>query len=248
MVLHGFIHHPEPDLANRRAIVYLHGFPGDCSGSAARFCNRFDKLGYLCLRFDFSGSASSDGEFCDKLISQEVKDVGSAVDFLFKEYGEFFDELIIIGCSTGAIDAALYAHTDLRVNKIVLLAGVSDLKHAVHYDFSDELISKFLNEGEICYDFEEWFCEEWFYGKKLKRAFYDEFFVLDIPSALRNFKGATLIMHGSEDVAIPVSKDPHELLALCNEPKQLVIVEGAVHNFKGHEDEVVEVVDEFVNT
>lgn len=248
LTLRGFVHLPEKSQSKRKAFIYLHGFPGHCTGSAARFCSRMEARGYLCLRFDFSGSDSSEGEFSDKLMSQEVKDVGSAIDFLFEHYADQFDELILAGCSTGAIDASLYAHTDSRVGKLILLAGVSDLTHAVHYDFSEERIAEFEAKGEIVYDWEEWFYDEWFFGKSLKRAFYDEFFVLDIPAALRAWKGATLILHGTEDAMIPVSKDPHELYALCNDPKQLVIMEGAVHNFAGHEDEVVRVIDEFIQT
>lgn len=241
--LRGFIHLPSKKKSNRKALIYLHGFPGHCTGSAEVFAKKLGKLGYLVLRFDFSGTDLSDGKFSEKLMSTEVKEIRDGIDFLYKECSDKFDELILCGISTGAIDASLYAHTDDRVSKLVLLGASSDLKHAVRYDFSAVQVHDFWTKGYVKYSYEG----KWVHGKKIKKAFYDEFFVLDIPSAMKKWKGPTLIIHGSKDEAIPADKDPKELFEICNKPKKLLIVRGADHVFseEKHSDKVVRTIDSF---
>ena len=240
--LRGFVHLPSKSKSIRKAIIYLHGFPGHCTGSAEVFSKELEKLGYLALRFDFSGTDLSDGAFSSKLMSKEVAEIRDAIDFLFRDYGPMFDELILSGISTGAIDAALYACMDERVDKLILLGAVSDLKHSVRYDFTDLQVHDFWSKGYVKYSR----LGKWYDGKKLKKAFYDEFFVLDIPLAISKWKGPTLIIHGSLDEAIPVS-DPKELFSLCNKPKKLLIVRGADHVFSNplHGLKVVKAIDVF---
>ncbi len=131
-----------------------------------------------------------------------------------------------MGISSGAIDAALYAHLDKRITGVVLLAGFSDLKTAVQYDFISEQITSFKKKKYIIYH-----CPgKWYDGKKLKKKFYDEFFVLDIPQALKKYKKPILIIHGDKDTAVPVS-NAHALYEIANQPKQIVIIKNADHKF-----------------
>lgn len=181
-------------------------------------------LGFFCLRFGFTGTRPSDGKFEDKTMSQEVMDIRSAVDFLERKYG--YKKVALIGISTGAIDAALYAHTDKRIEKLVLLSGVSDLKNAAHYDFSDEQIRMFWKKGYIVYQRPG----HWVHRKKLKKKFYDEFFTLNIPGALRKYRLPLLVVHGSKDECVP-EFNAHELYKIANKPKKLAIVKGADHTF-----------------
>ncbi len=221
------------------AVLFLHGFPGSMSGTAKRVCNALGKLGYLCMRFDFSGTDTSGGRFEDKLMGREVEDVKYAVDFLQKNYGHGgskhrysgFKRLILVGISTGAIDAALYAHRDTRVTKLVLLSGVSDLKHAVRYDFSDEQVHDFWKKGHIMYSRPG----HWVHRKMLKKAFYDEFFTLDIPKALKKYHRPILIVHGGRDGAVPM-KEAHELHKIANKPKKLALIKNADHRFSGKKE------------
>ena len=221
LILQGFVHKPKK---YDTAIVFLHGFPGSMFGTAARVLHLFSKLNYLCFRFEFSGTNTSEGKFEDKLMSQEVKEVKSAIDFLEKHFP--FKKLILIGHSTGAIDAALYAHKDKRINKLILIGGVSDLKQAVQYDFTDQQVHDFWTKGYIVYDR----VGNWYHKKRLKKAFYDEFFTLDIPKAMKKYHHPLLIVHGSEDEAVPV-KEAHQLYHFANKLKKLAIIKGADHRF-----------------
>ena len=222
LTLRGFVHEPKK---YDTAVIFLHGFPSSCRGfTAPRIAASLEKLRYLTLIFDFSHTASSDGKFEDKLISKEVSDIKSAIDFLKDNYT--FNKLVVIGHSTGAIDAALYAHKDKRVDKLVLMGAESDLKHSVRYDFTDEQVRDFWTKGYITYKRPG----KWYHNKRLKKAFYDEFFTLHIPKAIKKYKKPLLIIHGEKDEAIPLS-DPRELFKTANKPKKLVIIRDADHRF-----------------
>ena len=219
--LRGFIHRPNK---YDTAVIFIHGFPGSMFGTAARVLTIFSKLGFLCMRFEFTGTNTSEGKFENKRMSQETNDIKSAIDFL--EHNFKFKKLILVGHSTGAIDAALYAHKDKRITKLILLSGVSDLKHAVHYDFTDEQVNQFWSKGYIAYK-----CPgAWYHNKKLKKAFYDEFFTLNIPKSLKKYYHPLLIVHGSKDESVPV-KEAHQLYKIANKPKKILIIRGADHRF-----------------
>lgn len=223
LTLRGFVFDPLFG-SGETAVLFLHGFPGHCSGTARRFCRMLSLFGYRAMGFDFSGSDTSDGKFSEKLMSKEVSDITYAIDFLSKNYS--FKKLFLIGISTGAIDAALYAHADKRITGVVLLSGVADLKRGVHYDFTAQQIASFKKKGFIIYNRPG----KWYHDKKLKKVFYDEFFVLDIRKALTKYRKPLLIIHGDKDEAIPLL-EAKELYKLANEPKKMVVISGADHQF-----------------
>ena len=149
----------------------------------------------------------------------------------------------MIGHSTGAIDASLYAYKDKRISKLVLMGAESDLKHSVHYDFTDEQVHDFWTKGYIVYTKGR----EWLKKKKLKKAFYDEFFVLDIKKSIKKYRRPVLIIHGEKDEAIPLT-DPKELYKNAHRPKKFVVIPGADHRFtkKKHFERLVKEIEKFI--
>lgn len=241
LTLRGFIHEPD---SFETAVIFLHGFPASNNYAVStRIGESLEKLNYLVLRFEFSGTNSSDGQLEFKLMSEEVKDIKYAIDFIQSNYK--FNKLILVGHSTGAIDAALYAYQDARIDKLVLLGGVGNLKEAVSYDFSDEQVNEFLTKGYITFKRENY----WTYNKKLNKAFYEEFFTLDVLGSLNKFKNQVLIIHGENDEAVPVSKDPIELNEAAKNSR-LVIIKNADHKFlePEHWEELITEVDSFIGS
>lgn len=181
------------------------------------------------MRFEFSGTNTSEGKFENKLMSKEVKEIKLAINFLQKNYG--FQKLILIGHSTGAIDAALYAHKDKRITKLILSGGVSDLKHAVRYDFTDLQVHQFWKQGYITYHRPG----HWSNNKKLNKAFYDEFFTINLPLAIQKFHKPVLILHGEKDEGVPVF-NARQVYKLLPGKKKLAIIKGADHGFSRKKD------------
>ena len=237
--LKGFVHEPKN---YDTAIIHLHGFPGNMFKTPLRMCRAMSTLGYLCMRFEFTGTHKSEGKFEDKLMSQEVKDIRYAINFLKKNYS--FKKLILIGHSTGAIDAALYAYRDKRIDKLVLMGSVSNLDEAVRYDFTDKQVRNFWLKGFVTYNEPG----NWTHRKKINKAFYDEFFKLNIPRDIKKFKKPILIIHGTKDEAIPFDKDPKEIYKLANRPKKLVYIKDADHSFKKkkHWDKLIFEINKFI--
>lgn len=219
--LKGVVIGPE---TSKTVVVFLHGFPGTMNGTARRICNELTKHGILCLRFNFSGTPPSQGKFEDKLMSKEVSDVKYAVDFLKKNYPD--KKIVLMGHSTGAIDGALYAHKDKRLAKVILSGVVGNLKEAVRFDFTDEQVRDFWKKGYITYKIKG----DWVNNKKLKKAFYDEFFKLDVLSSIHKLRKPLLIIHGSKDI-IPATIHPPQLYKAARKPKKLIIIKGADHGF-----------------
>ena len=239
LTLRGSIHEPNHF---DTAVVFLHGFPASNNYLVStRIGDSLEKLNYLVLRFEFSGTNTSDGEFENKLMSKEVDDIKYAIDFLQSNYN--YEKLILIGHSTGAIDAALYSYQDERIDKLVLLGGVGNLKDAVSYDFSENQVNEFISHGYITYSIEN----HWTYSKSLSKAFYDEFFTLDVLGSLNKFKNPVLIIHGENDEDVPVTKDPIELHEAAKDSK-LVIIKNADHKFLDteHWKELITEVDSFI--
>ncbi len=207
------------------AVIIAHGFPTSANGSTVR--NLRSALAarmYNVLTFDFHGSGRSEGDFEHKLMSNEVRDLGAAIDFLEEE--KQIERVVLLGHSTGAIDVALYDPSDHRVSAKVLMGGVADLTTAVNYDFTPLQIKDFWEKGEIQYLREG----EWYHEKKLKKAFYDEFFELSIEQSLSEYHKPLLIAHGTEDF-LDYKKEALPLYARANEPKELFVQEGADHKF-----------------
>jgi len=258
--LRGFVHTPKYKNKNKSkkssrasklnnaaqhetAIIFLHGFPSCCYGSTAKRAARdFSKRSYLVMMFDFSGTNKSEGKFEDKLISQEVREIRYAIDFLEKEFG--FKKLVLVGHSTGGIDAALYAHKDKRISKLILFGASGNLKESVKYEFTQLQIRQFWIKGFITYKQEG----KWFHNKKMKKKYYDEFFKLDVLKSLSKFRKPVLIVHGSDDEAVPAEVDAKDLYKAARMPKKLLIVNGADHRFsrKMHWDRFVREADRFI--
>jgi pimeloyl-ACP methyl ester carboxylesterase len=238
LTLRGFLHLPR---VFDTAVVYCHGFPSSSRGGSARRIGRDLGGKFLTLRFDFSGTPVSDGTFENKLMSHEVEDIRAAIDFLHENYK--FKKLVLIGHSTGAIDASLYAHSDKRVSKLILTGAVHDLANAVRYDFTDYQVYEFWKKGYIVYRRPKY----WTNGKKLKKAFYDEFFTLDIPRAMKKYNRPLLIVHGEQDI-IPWDKEGYGLYKLANKPKRFVLIKGADHGFHNPADwkRVIRLMTDFI--
>lgn len=220
--LRGVLYAPE---RYTTAVVLLHGFPGDSSGRTDRRARELARAGYLTMRFDFTGCGASSGKHEERLMSGDLKDTRAAINYL-AAHAEY-DKLILLGHSTGAIDATLYAPTDKRVDAIILISGVADLERAVNYDFTSQQVKDFWTKG---YTKTLWPLDWTGKPGRINKAFYDEFFTLDLTRAIKKHHKPTLIVHGENDEAVPV-REAHDLFALANKPAVLAIINKADHRF-----------------
>jgi len=202
------------------------------------------RRGFLALRFDFCGTDTSDGRFEDKLISEEMKDIKSAIDFLVNSHRAKY--IVVFGHSTGATDAALYAWKDKRIKKLMLSGCIGDMRHSAHYDFTDVMVRDFWTKGYTTYLGKPPIGSKWWaHGKRLKKEYYDEFFKLDLLSSVHMYRGKTLVIQGSDDHGVPMWENTQELFQAIRKPKRLVIVKGAGHGYE-RPHEIGKVVQEIM--
>ena len=129
--LRGMIHRPHPVLRRAPGVIFFHGFTGDRMESHWMFvkCARaLAKAGVASLRFDFSGSGESEGEFRDATLHGEVSDARAAVDYFQSSQGINPERLGLVGLSLGGAIAAVVA-PQAGAQALVLWAALAHPTH-----------------------------------------------------------------------------------------------------------------------
>jgi pimeloyl-ACP methyl ester carboxylesterase len=68
--------------------------------------------------------------------------------------------------------------------------------------------------------------------ERISKQFYDEFFTLNLPRALKRLTKPTLVIHGENDEAVPVQCAQDAYALIPKGKKKLVLIKGADHRFK----------------
>ena len=167
--------------------------------------------GISALRLSFSGNGDSEGEFTASNISKEVGDLGAVLEAL--------DGCTIcyIGHSMGAAVGVIRGAADRRIAFLVSLAGMVHTGAFARREFGDVI------PGEGCMWDEP--------GCPLSKTFIDDLTGIDsvIDQASR-ISVPWLLVHGTEDDVVTI-QDSRDIFARANEPKKLVVIDGADHVF-----------------
>lgn len=237
--VYGMLH--VPDGAKKfPAVVMCHGFTGNRIETHRLFvkaARRFAADGIATLRFDFRGSGESEGDFEQATVSSEIEDALAALAFL-REQPEVDDERIgLVGLSLGGCVSAYAAVRDGRVKALVLWASVADLPE-VFMSRWNETIRQVL-ETQGWFDIGGW---------KVSRNFYEDGLKVDPLREAVRYDGAALIVHGTEDTAVPVDH-AYRYHAAFRCTKRLHLINGADHTFArcDWEEEVIKVTLEWLH-
>jgi alpha/beta superfamily hydrolase len=230
MKLYGMLHLPDGERP-APCVVFLHGYTGDRIGEHFIFVKAARELavnGMAAFRFDFRGSGESQGEFKDVSIETEISDALKAVE-LVKAMPEIDGKKVaLLGHSLGGCVAACIA-AEAEAVSIALWAPTA---------FADYLVER---DGETLKDPYLWLpdtfreaVEKHGYvdmgGFKRGKAFFESIGYYDPLSAIADYPGQVLLLHGSEDQTVSLinSRLLHENAA---GRKLLVVVDGADHTF-----------------
>jgi len=195
-------------------IIYLHGV-GDCMIGGIPLARYFYSHGYSVLLYDQRQHGKSGGIFCTYGY-YEKHDVTTAIDWLEQRRGPGYDTIAIFGASMGAAIAIQAAAVEPRVRAIISEASFTNLRDIIA-DYQRRIIKL-----------------PWHF---LRNA------ALSRTQAIANFRGRDvspidnleqlripiLFIHGTEDSFIRVDYS-RQLYEAANEPKKLVLIEGADHN------------------
>ncbi|MBU4246589.1 MAG: alpha/beta fold hydrolase, partial [Nanoarchaeota archaeon] len=208
---------------NAPAVILCHGFSGDKIGKyrlRVRLARALCKNGFAVFRFDFSGHGDSEGEMDDVSIIQELDDLECAINYLKKQTFADINKIGIVGHSLGGEIAILEAAKNKDLKAIVLFAPVAD-----YTKLSAEFILS-LKEAE-----KSGFAER--ASHKIKKPYFDEMKQFRPIEEISKINAPLLVIHGTADDRVNISSSK-ELTEKANEPKKLVIINGADHHFAGY--------------
>ena len=221
--LAGVLHRPEEKTNIDDCLVICHGFRGNKDGGwrAVSLAGKAAKLGITVLRFDFSGTGESEGDFADATLSNYILDLGGAVEFALSASG---GKIILLGRSLGGTAAICRAAGDDRVAAVCSWSAPVDLEETFiepcrHLLDSGSSVLK-LPEGNGFY--------------LLKREFFDDLPGHSVTAAAAHISPRPLfVVHGTADETVPVSQG-EKLFEAAGEPKKKLIVSQGDHRFLAH--------------
>ena len=224
--IYGMLHLPDVAAKNSGtkvpAVAMCHGFTGNRIEAhrlfvkAARY---FAANGFAVLRFDFRGSGESEGDFEQVTVSDEIADALAALAFVRRQSVVDENRIGLIGLSLGGCVAACAAARDRRVKALVLWAAVADLREVFTTRWGDTIKAQMQAQG--FWDMGGW---------KISKAFYEDALRIDPLREIASYDGAALVVHGTNDAAVPVDH-AHRYHAALRCTKRLHLVIGADHTF-----------------
>jgi len=205
-------------------VVMCHGFTGMRIEAHFLFVKAARELcaaGMNVLRLDFRGSGESDGLFEDMTIEGEIADARAALAALRAEPTVAAGRVGLLGLSLGGLVAACAAARDGQVKALVLWAAVADLMEVFEQRADWEQVQAALDR--------DGYVERG--AHRVGRGFWEDCRRLDPLAELASYPGPALVVHGSEDQAVPPTHAQRYLAALPTEDKTVHIIEDADHTF-----------------
>ena len=208
-------------------LVFFPGYASEMEGAKALALDAFaERRGLSMLRFDYSGTGSSGGNFEDGNLSLWLEEAVAAIDELTQ------GRLVLVGSSMGgwiALHLAL-----LRPERVQALVGIAAAPDFTDWGFPDHLKQR-LAAGETLRRASPYGGEQvttaafWSSGQEL-RLFGREI-AIDCPVRL---------VHGSSDEDVPLEVAFRTMAALRSSDVQLLVLKGGGHRLsEPHEIEAI---------
>jgi len=196
-------------------IVFLHGYASDMEGAKALALHAFaEARGQAMLRFDYSGTGSSGGEFEDGTLAQWLEDALAAVDRLTE------GPLILVGSSMGGWIALHVAIR--RPDRVRALVGIAAAPDFTDWGISEESKVR-LAAGETLRghgDYGERVTTAAFWASGQELRLLGDAIAVDCPVRL---------VHGERDPDVPLDVAFRALRALRSADVQLLVLKGGGH-------------------
>lgn len=223
--LRGYIHIPANVEGKIPAVAIFHGFTGNRMEPHfifVKLSRELEMAGIASVRFDFSGSGESDGEFYDMTVTREIDDARCILEYLFSL--DFVDtsKVSIVGLSLGgAISSYIAGEYRDRLYKVILWAPAGNMK-----DIAKNAVENnptIQEKGYIDLG-----------GLLLSQDFYYDLQKYDFFEAIKKYPRDVLIIHGTNDTTVPIDVGRKYKEILANRAN-LIEVDGADHTFNKYE-------------
>ena len=201
------------------AVIVQHGFSSSHHSRLIKsIAEKLEQSGFAALRFSLSGHKPSGGSYKDVLVSQFIKDVERAINFLIKQPKVRKQRLGMVGHSMGAFTALISANAlNKYLKSVVSISSLYNVEALIQSYYRDKKVEKETNDYYVVSGF-----------KVNTKHFKDRLYVQK--KFLPDIHCPTLIIHGDADRRINV-KDAYQIYGLLDSPKDLKIIAGADHGF-----------------
>ena len=220
-------------------LIFCHGYKGFKDwGAWDMMAEMFKEAGFFFVKFNFShngGTVEQPIDFPDLVAfgnnnySKELDDLKAVLDWVFTEPSlqqeVNLQDVSLMGHSRGGGIVAIKAEEDVRVKKLISLAGVCDFgKRTATIGELDQWKKegvKYVLNGRTKQQMPHFY------------QFYEDFLEnqtrLNIKRAVSNLKIPYLILHGNQDTSVLIEEG--ERLHSWNPESQLEIIDTANHVF-----------------
>lgn len=199
------------------ALMFLPGYASDMDGAKALALDAFaEQRGLAMLRFDYSGTGSSEGEFADGTLSGWLGEALHLLDTLVR------GPVILIGSSMGGWIALLAARE--RPRRVAAIMGIAAAPDFTDWGYSDDEKAQLQHSGRLeqanpyAPDPHVTHLGFWESGKSLR--------LLDAPIAIHC---PVRLVHGDADSEVPLDIAIRTAERLRSADVQLLIVKGGGH-------------------
>lgn len=227
------------------AVVLCHGFTGHRGEAHFLFveaARAFAEAGIAALRFDFRGSGESTMAFSQMTIETEIADAEAALEYLRQRPEVNAERIGVLGLSMGGAVAACLAGRDAathggrgRIAALVLWAAVARFDGLLARLSAPETAPLLLPDGTRDIG-----------GLAVGPGLIESLGRTSPVEEVAAYAGPALIVHGTNDQAVPVSH-ADEYKRVLGDRAQLHLIEGADHVFTSipWQSEAIQVTAEF---
>lgn len=222
IVLRGMVH--RPTVAGRYpAVVLYHGFTGQKTEKNflfVRLSRALAAAGFVCVRFDFSGSGESDGDFAAMTFSGEVAEAKQILAYTlglpFVDPGR----VCLVGLSMGGAIASIVAGDEpAKVRALVLWAPAGNMPELMKALETPERLAELEKHGRMDIG-----------GLWLGRSFLADLAGWDIYGRAAGFPGPVLLIHGDADEVVPIAAS-YRYKEIYGRRAAVHVIRGGDHTF-----------------
>jgi dipeptidyl aminopeptidase/acylaminoacyl peptidase len=216
------------------AVAVCHGYPGDTKNMD--LAEELALNGVAVLIFYYMGAWGSGGEF---RLTNLAPSTAAALKYLRGLDFVDPDRVGLVSLSMGAVPLTKCMSLDSSLRTGVLMSPASDLKPWSQEQYLDSIVPVFLKmaEGKLAGWTEE----------KLRQDIKAAASELNPVETVREIHAPLMVILGTNDT-LTMPPDIRRLYETANEPKRLVEIEGADHEFSEHRIPLQKAVIDWVSS